>query len=362
MIGPFSLAGATPTTQPDGAWNYTQPGMQVVALLCSHLPVLPPADAPDVPQANAAASGASERCDDSRELLALGRFDGRRNRERGQCAGHERWRRSEQRGCNSGHELLSIAQSDSRRGREPGQRAGHERRRRHERRVQRRNNRRELLALGRFDGRRNRERGQCAGHERRRRNEWRGQRRKLLALIQCDRRFRRQRGQRRNSEHGDAAGVTPRGWAHLEEAMTDPNDTAAATSSSLDSSYFTDGDQLTAMLVDKRATDTKQRSSFVDAQAIVSAFAAETNPGAWSATLSRADVANRLTQMVTVPDPTLKDPQPTSGPRSLQQGALNLCGPTAFFQMALGRDPVAVMRLATQLFDNGSATLGCSLP
>ena len=59
FIGPFSLAGATPTTQPDGAWNYTQPGMQVVALLCSHLPVLPPADAPDVPQANAAASGAS---------------------------------------------------------------------------------------------------------------------------------------------------------------------------------------------------------------------------------------------------------------------------------------------------------------
>jgi hypothetical protein len=144
----------------------------------------------------------------------------------------------------------------------------------------------------------------------------------------------------------------------LEEAVTDPNNAAAATGSSLDSTYFTDGDQLTAMLVDKRAADTKQRSSFDDAQAIVSAFAAETNPGAWSATLSRADVANRLTQMVTVPDPTLKDPASSSGPRSLQQGALNLCGPTAFFQMALGRDPVAVMRFATQLFDNGSATLG----
>jgi hypothetical protein len=59
FIGPFSLAGATPTSQPDGSWNYAQPGMQVVALLCSHLPVLPPQDAPDLPQANAAASGAS---------------------------------------------------------------------------------------------------------------------------------------------------------------------------------------------------------------------------------------------------------------------------------------------------------------
>ena len=48
--------------------------------------------------------------------------------------------------------------------------------------------------------------------------------------------------------------------------MRDPNEPSAATSSSLDSSYFTDGDQLTAMLVDKRATDTKQRSSFVDAR------------------------------------------------------------------------------------------------
>jgi len=140
--------------------------------------------------------------------------------------------------------------------------------------------------------------------------------------------------------------------------MSDPNDTATASGSSLDSGYFTDGDQLTAMLVDKRATDTKQRSSFADAQAIVSTFAAKTDPGAWSPTLGRADVANRLTQLVTVPDPTLKDPEPSSGPRSLKQGALNLCGPAAFFQMALGRDPVAVMQFATQLFDAGSATLG----
>ena len=91
--------------------------------------------------------------------------------------------------------------------------------------------------------------------------------------------------------------------------MSDPNDTAAASGSSLDSSYFTDGDQLTAMLVDERATDTMQRSSFTDAQAVVSTFAAKTDPGAsWSPTLARADVADRLTQLVTVPDPALEGP------------------------------------------------------
>ena len=49
FIGPFSLAGASATTAPDGTWTYSRPGIQVVALLCSHLPVLPPADSPDVP-------------------------------------------------------------------------------------------------------------------------------------------------------------------------------------------------------------------------------------------------------------------------------------------------------------------------
>jgi hypothetical protein len=47
FVGPFSLAGASTTTS-HGTWTYSRPGMQVVALLCSHLPVLPPADAPDV--------------------------------------------------------------------------------------------------------------------------------------------------------------------------------------------------------------------------------------------------------------------------------------------------------------------------
>jgi hypothetical protein len=126
----------------------------------------------------------------------------------------------------------------------------------------------------------------------------------------------------------------------------------------LDASYFTDGDALTKSLVDKRSTDQKQRSSFSDAQSALTDFAAKTDSGAWSSSLSRGDVAQRLTQIVTVPDPGLSDPAPSSGPRSLQQGGLNLCGPAALLQMGYGRDPVAVTQFATQLFDNGSATLG----
>ena len=138
--------------------------------------------------------------------------------------------------------------------------------------------------------------------------------------------------------------------------MSNPG--TSATSSTLDASYFSDTEELTKTLVDKRATDTQMRSSFADAQAVVSAFAAETSAGAWSTTLSRADVATRLTAMVTPSDPQYTNPVPSDGPRSLQQAGMNLCGPAAFFQMALGRDPVAVMKFATQLFDSGTATIG----
>jgi hypothetical protein len=129
-----------------------------------------------------------------------------------------------------------------------------------------------------------------------------------------------------------------------------------ATSSTLDASYFSDAEELTKTLTDKRATDTQMRSSFADAQAIVTAFAAETSAGAWSTTLSRADVAARLTAIVT--PPTDDTNPPTTGTRIFRQGKMNLCGPAAFFQMAAGRDPVAVMKFATQLFDSGTATVG----
>jgi hypothetical protein len=46
-VGPFSLQGATATSGNDGAVTFSRPGMQVIALLCSQLPILPPADAPE---------------------------------------------------------------------------------------------------------------------------------------------------------------------------------------------------------------------------------------------------------------------------------------------------------------------------
>lgn len=48
FLGPFSVSGVSPTISNDGTWTYDRPGMQVVALLCNHLPVLPPIDAPDL--------------------------------------------------------------------------------------------------------------------------------------------------------------------------------------------------------------------------------------------------------------------------------------------------------------------------
>jgi hypothetical protein len=56
FLGPFSLAGVSPSQALDGVWTYSRPGMQVVALLCSHLPVLPPIDAPDLTPTGPAAT------------------------------------------------------------------------------------------------------------------------------------------------------------------------------------------------------------------------------------------------------------------------------------------------------------------
>ncbi len=45
-LGPFSLQGATTTQDSTGSITYSRPGMQVIALLCSQLPVLPPVNDP----------------------------------------------------------------------------------------------------------------------------------------------------------------------------------------------------------------------------------------------------------------------------------------------------------------------------
>lgn len=125
------------------------------------------------------------------------------------------------------------------------------------------------------------------------------------------------------------------------------------TPSPTDTGWFTDADELRHMMQDERLADTRMRSSFDDAQAIVAAFAARSGPGAWRS-LDRATVAQRLATLLA----PAQDGDAGSGYRGLSQAGLNLCGPAALLVMAMGRDPVAVARYATDLFERGAGSLG----
>jgi hypothetical protein len=58
-IGPLTLFGASSASSASGTSTYSRPGMQVVALLCATLPMLPPIDDPSMAPASTASSGAS---------------------------------------------------------------------------------------------------------------------------------------------------------------------------------------------------------------------------------------------------------------------------------------------------------------
>jgi hypothetical protein len=120
-----------------------------------------------------------------------------------------------------------------------------------------------------------------------------------------------------------------------------------------DTGWFTDSEQLSDFMEDQRLADMRMSTSFDDAQAIIAEFAASDGAGAW-ATLDRATVAERLATLIA---PTGEN-ENGDGYRSLSQAGLNLCGPAALLVMAMGRDPVAVARYATELFDNGTGSIG----
>jgi hypothetical protein len=122
--------------------------------------------------------------------------------------------------------------------------------------------------------------------------------------------------------------------------------------SGTDTGFFTDGDDLTALIQDHRVFDTQSLSSFDEAQQIIATFAETSDSGAWQS-LDRATVSERL---VTLFRPVAGDTDP--GYRGIDQGQLNLCGPAAFLMMAIGRDPVSVARYANSLFDTGSGSIG----
>src|ERR1700733_317147 len=107
---------------------------------------------------------------------------------------------------------------------------------------------------------------------------------------------------------------------------------------------FDDVDDLDAYLADERAADKLQLSSVADAQTTILAFASSKAIGAWPS-LDRQAIALRLLEIVTVP-------------RTINQGALNLCGPAAFFAIVAARHPVSVASAAIALFETGKCALG----
>src|SRR5687768_18623021 len=79
------------------------------------------------------------------------------------------------------------------------------------------------------------------------------------------------------------------------------------------------------------------------AQAIAAALGEGGTAGAWR--LDRSAVAERLHELV-------------AEPGRIQQGSLNLCGPATLLRVWLARDPGAVARYATELFDEGRRRIG----
>ncbi len=129
-------------------------------------------------------------------------------------------------------------------------------------------------------------------------------------------------------------------------------------------SDFDDESELAAFTADERQADTVMLSTVDDAVAAIDSFRKSTLgsgrsfPVAPHATvavtaapkspwikLDRATVADSLEAMI-------------RSPRSINQSALNLCGPASFFNIVIGRHPLAVVQAATTLFDTGACDLG----
>jgi hypothetical protein len=135
-------------------------------------------------------------------------------------------------------------------------------------------------------------------------------------------------------------------------------------SGSASTDAFDDVDSLTAFVNDQRGADTLKLSTVADALAVIDTFrrgppalprtipvvpggtvsVATTPKGAW-ASLDRGTVADGLEEII-------------RDPRQIRQGMMNLCGPAAFFNIVIGRHPVAVAKAATMLFEMGAAPLG----
>jgi len=121
-------------------------------------------------------------------------------------------------------------------------------------------------------------------------------------------------------------------------------------------SAFDDADQLGTFLQDTKASDKLRKSTIADARAVVGAFRNSGDAGAWTS-LDRTQVADRLLELIG-PESSDQDGNSDEAGRAIRQGSMNLCGPAAFFQFVIKRDPVMFATYATDLFNTGQATLG----
>jgi hypothetical protein len=122
----------------------------------------------------------------------------------------------------------------------------------------------------------------------------------------------------------------------------------------MENDSFDDVDQLGAYLKDTKATDKLRKSTIAEARAKIETL--RTDAGAW-ASLDRGTVADRLLELVG-PESSDTADQPDQAGRAVQQGSLNLCGPAAFFQFVIKRDPLMFAVYATDMFNTGLGSLG----
>lgn len=98
-----------------------------------------------------------------------------------------------------------------------------------------------------------------------------------------------------------------------------------------------------AVSTHKPAPGTNPGSTKDEAKALVEAF--RTRSGKLKFNVSRADVANRLIELIDSPD-------------KVDQSILNLCGPAAVVQTILRRDPKLIANCTIQLAETGQGTFG----
>lgn len=119
---------------------------------------------------------------------------------------------------------------------------------------------------------------------------------------------------------------------------------------------FDDADQLGTFLQDSKAFDKLRRSAVADALVVVDEFRERSEDGAWPS-LNRSEVADRLLELIGTESSDQAGMADEAG-RAIQQGSMNLCGPAAFFQFVIKRDPLLFATFATDLFDTGQSSIG----